>query len=119
MGTENLLVEFPHAGLGHFVNKSPALGKPPLGDSRGKELGQFLDTHLRSIGQHHTRHGPLVPPIIGNAHYGRLHHVGMCHDFVLEFDRRDPLASGLDHVLGAVGNLDKTQGIHMGYVPRL
>ena len=49
--------------------------------------------------------GPLLPAVVGHADHRRLEHVGVGHDLALELDRGDPLAAGLDDVLGAVGDL--------------
>jgi hypothetical protein len=43
---------------------------------------------------------------MGNRDDGGLGDHGMGHDLVLELDRADPFAARLDHVLGAVAQLD-------------
>ena len=52
--------------------------------------------------------GALAPALVGHRDHGGLDHVGVGHDRVLQLDRRDPLPSRLDQVLGAVHQLDVT-----------
>jgi hypothetical protein len=47
-----------------------------------------------------------------------LEHVGMRHGEVLDLDRRNPLAAGLDDVLQPVGELHVTIGINRPNVAR-
>ena len=58
----------------------------------GERPGFGHDGHQRALG----------PLRVGDGDDGRLEDVGMGHDGVLELDRGDPLAAGLDDVLGAV-----------------
>ena len=46
----------------------------------------------------------------------RLGHPGMPHGEVFYLYGADPLAPGLDHVLGAVGQLDVTQAVDRTHV---
>ena len=48
-----------------------------------------------------------------------LLHRRVAHDRVLQVDRADPLAAGLDQVLGAVGDPDRAVGVHRGDVAGL
>jgi hypothetical protein len=52
----------------------------------------------------------------GHADAGRLQHGRVRHRDVLQVDRADPLAAGLDHVLAAVGDLHEAVGVDGGHV---
>ena len=66
---------------------------------------QLLRARARALAQHHAAQRALGPALVGLGDHRRLDHVGVGHHLVLELDRGDPLAAGLDHVLGAVGDL--------------
>ena len=60
-----------------------------------------------SPGLHHDAgQRPLGPLRVGDADDRRLGDLRVAHDLVLELDRADPLAAGLDDVLGAVDEAD-------------
>ena len=60
-------------------------------------IGRLLD---------HERQRPLAPSIVLDADDGGLMHASALRDQVLDLQRRDPFAAGLDHVLEAVGDLN-------------
>ena len=60
-----------------------------------------------TIGRHHHDQRPFRPLGVGHADDRSFEHFRVPHHRVLELDRRDPLAAGLDDVLGAVGDLMK------------
>ena len=51
-----------------------------------------------------------------DADDGGLLHRGVADGDVLQIDRRDPFAAGLDHVLRAVGDLHVAVGVDRGDV---
>ena len=55
---------------------------------------------------------------MGHADDGGLGHAGMAHGGVLHVDGGNPLAARLDHVLGAVHQLQEAVGIDGGHVTR-
>ena len=66
----------------------------------------------------HAAQRPLRPALVGLGDHRRLDDVRVGHQLVLQLDRGDPLAAGLDHVLGAVGDLHEALGVHRRDVAR-
>src|SRR5207253_10847724 len=56
--------------------------------------------------EHHAREGPLLPAGMRGRDDRSLRDRRVTHERVLERDRADPLAPGLDEVLGAILDLD-------------
>ncbi len=63
--------------------------------------------------------GALAPLLVGDGDDGRLGDVRVGHQRVLQLHRRDPLAAGLDDVLGAVGEGQEAVGGDGADVARL
>ena len=61
--------------------------------------------------RHDDEERPLVPFRVLDADHRRLGDVGMADGEVLELDRGDPFAAGLDHVLVAVDDLHVAGGV--------
>src|SRR5690606_19687013 len=101
-GAKGLLVELADAGLGDLVDEGPALGQLPLGELACEEVAEFGGGGGGAVGQDDGAQGALVPLLVGDADDGGLGDGGVAHDGVLQVDRGDPLAAGLDDVLGAV-----------------
>ena len=59
----------------------------------------------------HQQQRPLLPLRMRDGDDGRLEHVGMRDHQILDLDRGDPFAAGLDDVLQAVRQLHITIGI--------
>src|SRR3984885_13301222 len=55
--------------------------------------------------------GPLAPLVVGHADDGGLADVRVGHQRVLQLHGGDPLAAGLDHVLGPVGQRDEAERV--------
>ena len=68
---------------------------------------------------HDAGKGALDPLRVRDCDDGRLEHLGMRHDQVLEVDARDPFSAGLDDVLRAIGDLDVALGIDRPHVAGL
>ena len=64
-----------------------------------------------ALAQHAHRERPLRPLLVGDRDHRRLGDRRVPHQRVLERDGRDPLAAGLDEVLGAVLDLDVAVGV--------
>src|SRR4051812_34525019 len=82
------------------------VGHPPLGDLAFVEAQQIVLAHFLSGLLHRDNDRPLVPLRMLDADHRRLGDRRMRNRDVLEVDRANPLAAGLDHVLRAVGDLD-------------
>ena len=66
--------------------------------------------------EHDDQQRALVPFRMGDADHRGLGDVGMADGEVLDVDRGNPFAAGLDDVLGAVGDLHVAVGIDGGDV---
>jgi hypothetical protein len=96
-GTSSMNVH--RSGTHHLATRSRRYSD----NACGSELCPFAD--------HDARERPLVPLLVGDADDRGLDDVGVADDRVLEVDRGDPLATGLDDVLGAVDDLHEPVGV--------
>src|SRR5438132_4507305 len=106
LGPEDLLVELADAGLRNLRDELDAVGEPPLGEARLEVRAELVGGHRRALLHDDESHGPLAPFRVGHADHRRLEHRRVRHQCVLQLDRGDPLAAGLDDVLRAVGELE-------------
>lgn len=106
--TQYLLVELADAGLGHLVNDGPALRQLPFGDLAVQEFPQLVRAGRRARAQHHRSQRAFAPLLIRHPDHGGLHDVRVAHDLVFQVHRADPLTTGLDDVLGSVGEYQES-----------
>src|SRR5437764_4309264 len=71
---------------------------------------------LASVTAHDEGERPLVPLGVRQPNDHRLEYRWVGHERVLEGDGADPLAAGLDDILGAIANRDPAVGIDRGDV---
>src|SRR6266446_3723614 len=99
--------------LGNTVDEDDLLRNSIFRDDTlvGEHLEMVLDARFADairIGWplDHERQRPLAPFVVLDADDGGLRDPGALRDQVLDLQRRNPLAAGLDHVLDAVGDVD-------------
>ena len=104
LGAEPLLVELADRGLRHRLDERPPLRQLPAGDRAwpGSRAARSAVTDC-ALAEHDRREWTLAPPLVRHADDARLEHRRVRHQRVLQLDRADPLAAGLDDVLGPVG----------------
>src|SRR5690606_9284864 len=77
---------------------------------RGQIALRGVDDLLLGCGlpglEHHHCLDDLTPFVVGNADHGAFEHGGMCTDRFLHLDAVDVLATGDDHVLRTVDDVD-------------
>ena len=102
---QDLLVELADARLRDLLDEGELVRHPPLRDQRrrGARAAPPASRLAPSL-EHDAGQRPLGPALVGLRDHRRLEHVRVRHQRVLELDRGDPLAAGLDQVLGAVGD---------------
>src|SRR3972149_3838368 len=117
---EDLLVELAHGGLGDGVHEDHLIGEPPLGDLGAQELQDlFLRERALPLGPGDDAGERALHPLgVGDGDDGGLQDLRVGHEHALHIDRRDPLAAGLDQVLGAVGDLVVPLRVDRDDVPR-
>src|SRR6476620_900677 len=103
---EDLLVELADGGLRDLVDELDPLGNPPLRHALTEVLAHPVGVRVGAGPEDDARARALAPALVGDRDHGGLDHVRVGHHGVLEVHRRDPLAAGLDQVLGAVDELD-------------
>src|SRR6185503_13234650 len=110
------LRELAGRGMRQLVHEHDVVGHPPLRNLAFVEAQQLVlrDLLPQLLHRHHDR--ALVPLRVAHADHRGLGDRGVRHRDVLEVDRADPLAAGLDHVLRAIGDLDVAIGIDRAYV---
>src|SRR3954469_11420141 len=89
-----------------LLHEYDIIGHPPLGDLAFVEAQQILLGHFLPGLLHRDNDRPLVPLRMLDADHRGFSDRRMGDGDVLEVDRADPFAARLDHVLGAVGDLD-------------
>src|SRR4051794_4614099 len=99
---QDLLVELAHARLGHLLDERERVRDPPLCDPVLQVVAQLIGGEGRALLHDDAGERPLLPAVVRLRYDRRLDHVRVGHDLDLELHRGDPLAAGLDHVLGAV-----------------
>ena len=116
--------ERPHAGSPANISRSavlrnlptPVFGIASTNSNRSgshhfaklgcEEVVQLLGGRGLALAQHDDGERPLLPLLVRDPDHRRLGDGRVAHQRVLERDRRDPLAAGLDHVLRPVLDLD-------------
>ena len=83
-------------------DEGPLVGQPPAWHVADEVFEQVGRGGSASRFRHDGHQRPFGPLRVGDGDHRGLEHVGMAHHRILELDRRDPLAAGLDDVLGAV-----------------
>src|SRR5574339_206986 len=110
------LGELAGRGMRKLVHENQVVGHPPLGDLALVELEHFLLRDLLAGLLHHHHDRALVPFRVAHADHRGLGDRRVRDRDVLQVDRADPLAAGLDHVLRAVGDLDVAVGVDGAHV---
>ncbi len=80
------------------------VGQPVPGEARLQEITELLLGGRGPLLDHHASHRSLAPASVRHCHHRGLLHGRMPHERVLQVYRADPLAAGLDEVLGTVGD---------------
>ena len=91
--------------------------KPPFGDLAREELENFGLIDLTIVIPNDEQKRPLIPLWMRNADRGCFEDARAADCSILELDRADPFAAGLDHILGAVRDPDRAVGVYGCHVP--
>src|SRR5215218_9390542 len=108
---DDLLVELADGGAGDGLDEGPGVGELPLGELGGEVVAQGVEVGGGTLAEDDGGEGTLVPLLVGDGDDGGLEDVGVGHQVVLEVDRGDPLTTGLDDVLGPVGQRDEALAV--------
>src|SRR5918992_3064302 len=100
------LGELAGRGMRQLGYEHDVVGHPPLGDLALVEPQELVFRDVLADLLHRDHDRPLVPFRMAHADHRGLGDRGVRDRDVLEVDRADPFAAGLDHVLRAVGDLD-------------
>ena len=98
------------------VDELDRIGQPPLGDLVGQEVDHLFRGDVLACLLDHEQHRALVPLGMHHPDGGSFGDRRVAHRGVFEFDRADPFAARLDHVLGAVGDLHRAVGMEDRHV---
>src|SRR5581483_10615658 len=98
------------AGLVQRLDDDHLVGDAVLGDHALFDVAGDVPAHRLRIDArlrlgHEQRHRPLAPLRAGRADHGGFADAGELRDDVLQVELGNPLATGLDHVLDAVGDV--------------
>ena len=107
--TQGPFVELPDAGLGDLLDERPPLRHLPVRDLPSRKAAQLLRRRRRTPPSCTTTVASGRSPhrSSGTPTTAASMHLGVRHEGVLEVDRADPLAAGLDDVLGPVGQREE------------
>src|SRR6266511_5261863 len=112
------LAELADRRLRDLRHELDAIGQPPLRELRRDELAQLLRRGARAFPQHYRGQRPLRPLLVRDRDHRGLRDGWVRHQRILELDRGDPLAAGLDHVLRAVLDHHEAARVHRDDVAR-
>ncbi len=94
-----------------FLDEFHFIRQPPFGDLVTK-IGNHVSFGYIAAGfADDQQQRPLVPFRMIDAHRCRFGDAGTADSRIFQFDRADPLAAGLDHILGPVGDLHRAIGM--------
>src|SRR5438552_19141191 len=96
------LVDLAGRGHRHLRDEDDVVRQPPARDFRAQELEQDRAVELAARLARDDQQRALLPFRMEGADDRRLHHVGVPVRRVLQRDRADPFAAGLDEVLRSV-----------------
>src|SRR5207249_9829465 len=103
---ERRLAELARRGLWYLGAELERVGQPPVREAGRKECAELVRRRRLPGLEQDDREGTLLPPRVRDRDDRGLGDRGVTHERVLERDRADPLAPGLDEVLGAILDLD-------------
>src|SRR5690606_11415209 len=113
------LLDLAGRGMRDFIDEGDVVRQPPLGDLALYEGKQLLARGLLAVLRHNDEQGALVPFGMAHTDDGRLGDIRVADGQVFQIDGGDPLAAGLDDVLGAVGDLHVAVAVDMRDVARV
>ena len=114
---QHLLVELADARLRHLVDDREVLRDPPLRHARGEVLLQLARPRPPGPASNTTQASGRSDQRSSGLAITAASAIGVVpHQLVLEVDGGDPLAAGLDDVLGAVGDADVAALVDRGDV---
>src|SRR6516225_3798312 len=96
------LLDLAGGGMRNLVDKNNLVRHPPARDLALHERQDLVACRRDVLFEDDDQQWPLVPFWMANADHRRLRDLGVSDRKVLDVDGRDPLAAGLDDVLGAV-----------------
>src|SRR6185437_13003497 len=116
--TQLCLEQLAGRGMRQPVDEDDVVGNLPLRQLFGQELEERGFRGLRPLAGMDDQKWALLPDRMLDCDDRGLEHVGMRHGEVLDVDRGNPLAAGLDDVLQPVGELDEAVRVDRAHVAR-
>src|SRR6476469_8775740 len=111
-----LLRQLPAGRMRQSVNELDRVRKPPFGDPARKIFANLIRPKVAVLIPHNKKQRTLVPLWMRDADCRRFGNTGAADGSIFQFDRTNPLATRLDDVLGAVGDLDRPIGMDRSHV---
>ena len=112
------LEQLPSRSMRQAVDEHDVIRQLPLRQFFRQELEEHGFCRLPSLAGMHDQQRTLLPDRMLDRDDSGLEHLGVRHGEVLDLDRGNPLAAGLDDILQPVGKLDVTIGINRANVTR-
>src|SRR3984957_7315503 len=112
------LKQLARRGMRESVDKHNIVRQLPLRQFFRQELEERGFGRLPSLAGMDDQQRALLPDWMLDRDDSGLEHVGVRHGEVLDLDRGNPFAAGLDDILQPVRKLDVTIGINRPDVPR-
>src|SRR6267378_3699135 len=108
---ERRLAEFARRALWYLGHELERVGQPPFREAGREERAELVRRRRLPGLEQDDREGTLLPARVRDRDDRGFGDRGVTHERVLERDRADPLAPGLDEIFGAVLDLDVAAGI--------
>src|SRR6267378_4168100 len=103
---ERRLAELARRALWYLGHELERVGQPPFREAGREERAELVRGRSARGLEQDDREGTLLPARMRDRDDRGLGDRGVAHERVLERDRADPLAAGLDEIFGAVLDLD-------------
>src|SRR5206468_1605107 len=103
---ERRLAELARRALWYLGHEFERVGQPPFREAGREERAELVRGRRLPGLEQDDREGTLLPARVRDRDDRGFGDRGVTHERVLERDRADPLAPGLDQVLGAILDLD-------------
>ena len=109
---------FPVAVCGRLSTNTTSSGTCHFGNFSDEEIEERLLGRRSAVARLDDQQRALLPNRVRDRDDGGFEDVGVGHRKVLDLDRGDPLAAGLDHVLRTVGQLHESVRVDRADVAR-
>src|SRR5262249_16304807 len=119
LSPQRLFVDLTRRPERHLLDHNDLIGEPPTGYPASQLREQLILCGALSGPQLYDQQRSLVALGVRYCDNRGQRDLGVCQQDVLDRDRADPLTTGLDQVLGPIGDLQIPAFVNARDVPRI